>query len=334
MLSYSCEAGKAGTFGRRLWRPGLSGSVLIGLLTLAGLAWSQGESSPNEGPQVSIHPVRRRPGQSQPRSNIRLDVNLVLIPVLVTDLYDRPVRGLHKEDFRVFEGNTEQTVTQFFSDDSPVSIGLIFDGSNSMTDKIGRTRQAVSAFLEMSTTGDEFFLVKFSDRPESVCNFTQDISAIEHGLESIFPAGWTSMFDAIYLGINKMRGAKHGRKVLVVLSDGGDNNSRYTESEIRRLIEEADVRLFSISIRSGSAALDKLTEESGGRSLRVRDIDDLPDAAATLSAEIHGEYVLGYSPSGAQRDGKYRKVKVELVRPVSIPRLRTSWKRGYYGPTQ
>jgi Ca-activated chloride channel family protein len=258
----------------------------------------------------------------------------VLIPVLVTDLYDRPVRGLRKENFQLFEGDTEQTITQFFSDDSPVSIGLIFDGSNSMTDKIGRTRQAVSTFLDMSTPGDEFFLVKFSDRPESVCNFTQDISVIEHGMESIFPAGWTSMFDAIYVGINKMKAAKHGRKVLVVLSDGGDNNSRYTESEIKRLVEEADVRIFSISIRGGSPALEKLTEQSGGRALRVRDIDDLPEAAANLSAEIHGEYVLGYSPSRGQRDGKYRKVKVELVRPASIPRFRTSWKRGYYSPTQ
>ena len=334
MISYSREWGKAGAFGRCLCRSGLSGWVVFGLLTLAGPAWSQGENNTDGGPQVSVHAVRRRPGQSQPRSNIRLDVNLVLIPVLVTDLYDRPVRGLRKENFRVVEGDTEQTITQFFSDDSPVSIGLIFDGSNSMTDKIDRTRQAVSAFLEMSTPGDEFFLVKFSDRPESICNFTQDISAIQHAVESIFPAGWTSMFDAIYVGINKMRAAKHARKALVVLTDGGDNNSRYTETEIRRLVEEADVRIFSISIRGGSAALDKLTEESGGRALRVRDIDDLPDAAANLSAEIHSEYVLGYSPSGGQRDGKYRKVKVELVRHASIPRLRTSWKHGYYSPTQ
>lgn len=334
MKSYSYESGKSGTFGRCFWRPGLAVCVGIGLFTLADLAWGQDQNNADSEPAVSIHALRRRPGQKQPRSNIRLDVNLVLIPVLVTDLYDRPVRGLRKENFRVFEGNTEEKVTQFFSDDSPVSIGLIFDGSNSMTDKIDRTRQAVSAFLEMSTPGDEFFLVKFSDRPESLCNFTQDISAIEHGVESIFPAGWTSMFDAIYVGINKMRAAKHARKVLVVLSDGGDNNSRYTESEIRRLVEEADVRIFSISIRGGSPALDKLTEESGGRALRVRDIDDLPDAATNLSAEIHSEYVLGYSPSTGQRDGKYRKVKVELVRPASIPRLRTSWKRGYYSPTQ
>lgn len=334
MISCSCELGKGKICGQRRWRPRLSGGILLGLLALPGLAWGQGENNADDGPQVSIHAVRRHPGQSGPRSNIRLDVNLVLIPVLVTDLYDRPVRGLRKEDFRVFEGNTEQTITQFFRDDSPVSIGLIFDGSNSMTDKIGRTREAVSAFLDMSTPGDEFFLVKFSDRPESVCNFTQNIADIEHGVESIFPAGWTSMFDAIYLGINNMRAAKHARKALVVLTDGGDNNSRYTESEIRRLVEEADVRIFSISIRSGSPALDKLTEESGGRALRVRDIDDLPDAVTHLSAEIHSEYVLGYSPSGAQRDGKYRKVKVELVRPASIPRLRTSWKRGYYGPTQ
>jgi Ca-activated chloride channel family protein len=339
MNGYSYDLIKAKRLAGHLQRLKLSGIVVIALMTFAGLPYCQSASADaasadNGSAPVSIKPLPRRPDQTRPRSNIRLDVNLVLIPVLVTDLYDRPIRGLHKDNFRVFEGNAEQTITQFFSDDSPVSIGLIFDGSNSMTNKIGRTREATSAFLEMSTPGDEFFLVKFNDRPESVCDFTENIAEIEHGVESIQPEGWTSMYDAIYLGINKMRAAKHARKVLVVLSDGGDNNSRYTESEVRRLVKEADVRIFSISIRSGTPGLDKLTEESGGRALRVRDVDDLPDVATRLSAEIHSEYVLGYSPSDKQRDGKYRKVKVELVQPASSARLRTSWKRGYYGPTQ
>jgi Ca-activated chloride channel family protein len=288
-----------------------------------------------DDPVVSITPVPRKPDAAQRRSGaIRLDVNLVLIPVSVTDSYDRPVRGLRKENFRLFEGPAEQQVTQFFSEDTPISIGLVFDASNSMHTKIDQARQALSEFLRLSTPGDEFFLMKFSDRPETVTGFTSDVAEIEKGVDSIRTGGWTSLFDAIYLGINSMKHATHARKVLLVLSDGGDNNSRYTEREMRELVKEADVRIFSISILSGSPALEKVSEESGGRALRVKSIDELPDIAAKLSEEIHSEYMLGYSPSDSQKDGKYRKVRVELVNSNDGPHLRTSWKRGYYGPAQ
>lgn len=306
-------------------------SVAFIAMITCGVSWGQ---SGDDSTAVTIAPIQRPPGQLRPRSNIRLDVNLVLIPVLVTDLYDRPIRGLRKENFRVFEGNAEQTVTQFFSDDAPVSVGLVFDGSNSMMNKIRQTRKAAAAFLDLSTPGDEFFLVKFSDRPEPVCGFTQDPAEIEQGVESIQPAGWTSMFDAIYMAIHEMKHARHGRKVLLVLSDGGDNNSRYTESEVRRIVQEADVRIFAISIGAGAPGLERLSTESGGRALRVKAADDLPELAANLSTEIHSEYVLGYSPADTQRDGKYRKVKVELIQPGLTSRLHTAWKHGYYGPTQ
>jgi VWFA-related protein len=186
----------------------------------------------------------------------------------------------------------------------------------------------------MGEPDDEFFLLKFSDRPEMVQGFTSDPKDIEDGANSIQSGGWTSLFDAIYMGMDKMRHAAHARKVLLVMSDGGDNNSRYTETEIRRLVQEADVRIFSISILNGSPTLEKLSEESGGRALRVKNLDDLPDVAAQLSTEIHNEYVIGYSPSDNPGDGKYRKVKVELTMPDGNRRLRTSWKRGYYPPSQ
>jgi VWFA-related protein len=269
----------------------------------------------------------------KPRS-IRIDVNLVLIPVLVTDSFDRPVPGLTKENFRLFEGTAEQNITQFFSQDAPISIGVIMDASNSMRDRIDQARKAVSAFVQASPPGDEFFLLKFSDRPEAVQAFTTDPAAIEEGAGRVHSGGWTSLFDAIYMGMDKMRHATKTRKVLLVLSDGGDNNSRYTETEIRRLVKEADVRIFAISIINSSPTLDKISEESGGRTVRVKNLDNLPDLAAQLSVEIHSEYVLGYAPSDNQNDNKYHKVRVELTQPGGPARLRTSWKRGYYGAGQ
>jgi Ca-activated chloride channel family protein len=309
----------------------LGGVAILTLVAALGRVAARGS---DDSAQVGIPALPKRPAALKPRAALRLDVNLVLIPVLVTDPYQRPVRGLQKESFRLFEGESQQQITQFFSDETPVSVGIIFDASNSMRNKIERTRQAVSEFLRMSTPGDEFFLIRFSDRPEQVSGFTNDIETIDKGVHSIEPGGWTALYDAIYFGINRMKHAKHERRVLLILSDGGDNNSRYSERETRRMLREADLRVFTIAIQTSAASLDHISEETGGRAIRVKKIDELPDMAANLSREIHSEYVLGYSPSDAQKDGKYRKVRVELAEPAGISHLRTSWKRGYYGPAE
>jgi VWFA-related protein len=252
---------------------------------------------------------------------------------MVTDPYERPVLGLQKSDFHLFEDGVEQPISQFFSEEAPVSIGIVLDASASMRKKMDASRQAILEFLKMSLPGDEFFLLKFNDRPESVCPFTTDTKDIENILPSVQAEGWTSLFDAIYLGVNQMRHAAHARKVLLILSDGGDNNSRYTQREITNLVEEADVRIFSISILDRSSSLEAITEESGGRAFRVRKLDELPELAAKVSEELHSEYVLGFAPSERPIDGKYRTVKVTAVpHTVGGLQVRTSWKRGYYSP--
>jgi Ca-activated chloride channel homolog len=289
----------------------------------------------DDNPKVTIAPdPSRRSRQLTPRSgSMRVDVDLVLIPVLVTDPDQRPVRGLPKSDFHLFEDGVEREITQFFSEESPISIGIVIDASNSMRRKMDQTRAAVKEFLKMSVPGDEFFLLKFNDQPESVCGFTMDANEIEAGLSSIHAEGWTALFDAIYLGVNHMKHAKHGRKVLLVLSDGGDNNSRFSEREITNFIREADVRVFSISILERSHSLEAISEESGGRAYRVRTMDELPELAANVSLELHSEYVLGFTPAKGTADGKYRKIKVEVTPPTANgPRLHASWKRGYYSP--
>ncbi len=283
--------------------------------------------------RVSITPIVRRPAEALRRSDaIHVDVNLVLIPVTVTDHYERPVKGLRKSDFHLFEDGSEREIAEFFTEESPISIGIVFDASGSMKSKMVQSAQAVKEFLKLTLPGDEFSLMKFSDRPEPVFGFTTDAKNIEDTLPSIQPAGWTALFDAVYLGIHQMKHATRTRKVLLVMSDGGDNNSRYTEKEIKSLVKEADVRIFSISILDRSPALESIALESGGRAYRVRKLDELPDLAAEISAELHSQYVLGFSPTDRTNDGQYRKIKVELVQPDATARLRASWKHGYYGP--
>ncbi len=264
---------------------------------------------------------------------IRSEVKLVQIPITVTDLFERPLLGLHKDNFRVFDDGVEQNIFQFFSEEAPVSVGMVFDASNSMQKKINQSRLAVEEFLRLSAPGDEFFLLKFSSRPAPVCPFTTDVNEIRDGLATIQSGGWTSLYDAMYLGINHMKLAVHSRKALFVLSDGEDNNSRYTEGEIRSLIREADVRVFAISILDRSASLERICEESGGRAYRIRKLDELSDMAATLSKEIHSYYVLAFSAEKARDDGKYHRVTVRFNPPAGAPPLRVAWRHGYYAPS-
>jgi Ca-activated chloride channel homolog len=318
--------------------PRLLGIVFI-LAALFGLSFAVGPvaRAADDQPRVSITPaVPRRPNELQDRSDsFRLDLNLVLVPVLVTDLHQRPVRGLRKSDFRLFEDGAERGISQFSSEDSPISIGIVFDASASMRAKMDASRKAITEFLKMSLPGDEFFLLKFNEQPESVRGFTAEAKEIEDSLPSIQAGGWTAVYDTIYLGIHQMKHATRGRKVLLVLSDGDDNSSRYSEREIIDLVKESDVRIFSISILDRSHSLELISEASGGRAYRVRNLAELSGLAATVSAELHSEYVLGFAPAERPIDGKYRKVDVQVIPQTAAgPPLHTSWKRGYYSPAQ
>jgi Ca-activated chloride channel family protein len=265
---------------------------------------------------------------------IRSDVNRVFIPTTVTDSYGRPLQGLRKQDFKVWDDGVEQDLSEFFTEDGPISVGVVLDISGSVKNKLGQAQRAVREFLRLSARGDEFFLVTFKDQPELVHGFTTNPEDIEADFAVAKPSGWTALYDAIFLGINHMKRASLNRRVLLILSDGGDNNSRFSESEIRSLVREANVRIFSISMESHTPVLDKLANESGGRAYQVHDLDNLPEAAAALSAEAHAEYVLGFTPPERQRDGKYHSLKVEVLQYAGEQPLHVSWRRGYYGPVE
>jgi VWFA-related protein len=248
----------------------------------------------------------------------------------VNDPLDRPLAGLRKDDFHLFEDNVEQKIVYLSAEDAPASVGLIFDASGSMRHKLETSVAAVEQFFRTTLPGDEFLLVRFSDKPVLLTGFTDDVNEIAGWLHSTQPGGWTALHDAIYLGIQKMRRAKNGRRALLVLSDGGDNNSRYTASELRELVREADVRIYSIGLLEGSHLLERISNETGGRMIRVRKLEELPDAIEKLSRDLRSQYLLGYYSSNPQNDGRYRKVQVQ----VNQPEAHASWRHGYYAPIQ
>ena len=279
-----------------------------------------------------------------PGSYIRMNVDMVLVPVTITDPMNRLVTGLEQEDFQVFENNAKQQIRTFASEDAPVSIGIIFDLSGSMTSKLVRARESILQFIKTANPQDEFFVIGFNDRPELIENFTDSVEDIQARLATVRSGHRTALLDAIYYGIAKMRDARHERKALLLVSDGGDNRSRYTEGEVRAQVREADVEIYSIGIfdpyaptpeeRTGPQLLEDLSDETGGRLFRVDNIDEMSDIAEKISTELRNQYVIGYRPKDLTRDGKWRKVKVKVNPPPGLPPLTIYARTGYYAPLQ
>jgi len=256
---------------------------------------------------------------------------------------NRPVTGLEKHNFKVFEGKELQDIRHFSGEDVPVSLGVIFDMSGSMSSKFDRAREAITEFFRTANPQDEFFMIAFSDKPEELSDFTSSVEDIQGKLLYTTPKGRTALLDAIYLGISKMRQAKYQKKALLIISDGGDNRSRYTESEIKSLVKEQDVLIYAIGIydhyfptdeeRLGPQLLSDITEVTGGRAFTVDNPNDLGDIATKIGIELRNQYVLGYRPKNLVSDGKWHKVKVKLVPPKGLPPLQVHAKAGYYAPS-
>ncbi len=275
---------------------------------------------------------------------LKVDVDLVLVPVTITDPLNRLVTGLDKQNFQLFEGNSAQEIRSFSSEDAPVSLGVIFDSSGSMSSKMDRAKDAVVEFFKTANPQDEFFMITFSDEPEEVSDFTSSVNEIQDKLVYAVPRKRTALLDAIYMGVSKMRQAKFPKKALLIISDGGDNHSRYTENEIKALVKEADVMVYAIGIydryfasqeeRLGPALLSEITELTGGRAFTIDNPNDLADVATKIGIELRNQYVLGYRPAKIVRDGKWRKIKVKLLPPKGLPPLRVYARMGYYAPVE
>ncbi len=306
-------------------------------------------AAPVARPQEAPKPEARKPAKSKTQQKlpygkpITTQTEMTLVNVSVLDPLGRIVTGLRQENFRVFEDGVEQEIVYFASEDVPVSIGVIFDMSGSMADKIQKSRSAAVQFFRTSNPQDEFFLIDFNDRAHLITPFTNDVGQLQNQLMYTAAHGMTALYDGVYLGLSQMRSAHYARKALLILSDGGDNHSRYTETDIRRFVQESDVQIYAIGLfdpnggptpeeQHGPALLADLTELTGGRMFVVQNLSELPDIATKISMELRNQYVLGYIPSNRTQDGKWRKIKVRLRPPRGLPPLTVYAKTGYYGP--
>src|SRR5215471_15276259 len=309
---------------------------LLGLLLTAALA-----------AQVTI-PQRTRPtpkkdaGTAPPGANIRVDTTLVLVPVSVNDPLNRPVSGLEKENFRVYQDTVEQEIVQFAMDDEPVAVGLVFDTSGSMGAKLTLSRMAAAQFFRISNPEDEFFLVEFDNSPYLRVPLTHDTGSIEDKLTFSRSHGSTALLDAVYLALHEMKHSKKNKKALLLITDGGDNHSRYSEREVTNLVRESDVLIYSIGVFGGGNSLEELggpgllrhiSEQTGGRLFEAA-VPELPDTAKKIGIELRNRYILAYSPKNQQRDGKYHRITVKVVPPRGLPKLNAHWRLGYNAPVE
>ena len=333
---------------------GLVSRRLITCLVLMALPLAvAAQDSPEEPTNAKIPPppklldtARDTPAvKIVPGKVIRTDVDLALVNVTVTDPYNRLVTGLEQDNFRVSEDGTEQEIVSFSSEDVPISIGVIFDFSGSMSNKVDKAREAAVQFFKTANPQDEFFLVSFNERAELTSTFTNSVEDLQSRMMLTAPKGRTALLDAIYLGLSQMRGAHNAKRALLILSDGGDNHSRYNENDIKRLVKEADTQLYAIGLfdplgyrnrtmeeLNGPSLLADITELTGGRVFAVEHLNDLPDIASKIGMELRNQYVLGYRPSNHAHDARWRKIKVKLRAPKGLPPLTVYSKTGYYAP--
>jgi Ca-activated chloride channel family protein len=314
-----------------------SRSALLFLLLACVSALAQKTPTPSTD-QVHIAPAEPGGGtvaaaglRSQTKP-LRVDVNLVLVPVSVYDAKNQPVTTLEKSDFTVFEDTVQQSIRYFSTEEQPISLGVLLDMSGSMKNKIEMARQAVVEFFKNSHPDDDYFVITFADQPDLLADSTRSIGYIQDRITVAQPQGHTALLDAIYLGISKMRRAHYKRRALLIISDGGDNHSRYTAGEIKRLVEESDVQIYAIGIFdsifrtpeewAGKRLLTRITSATGGRVLTIGNAARLPAAATTISRELRSQYVLGYEPQPRKQSG-WRKIKVKLS-PAAAARLAES----------
>ena len=307
-----------------------------------------------QSPLEDVHVVPRTPlvGTVEPgataynaiRPAIQQSADLVLVPVSVTDPLGRLVTGLREDNFEVFENKKPQEVRHFSSDDAPVSLGIIVDTSGSMKDKMERVREAVKQFCYSANPQDEFFMITFSDTPQLVHNFSDSPEDLESKLLFASAKGRTALLDAIYMGIKKMREAKYSRKALLIVSDGGDNHSRYSETEVKSTVKESDVMIYAIGTFDrnlptieevmGPDLLSHIAEATGGRAFVLDNLIEMPEVARRIGVELRTQYVLGYHPSNPPHDGKWRKISVKLRLPKKLTSLQARAKQGYYASNE
>jgi Ca-activated chloride channel family protein len=315
--------------------------LFILISCFAGIRAQEPAGTPTPSPQPTAETPVPIP-QPTKEGPIKVKTDLVTLTLTVQDLYGRYVSGLTKNAFSVFDNNEQQDITFFSDTDAPISVGILFDVSGSMAkDKIVKARKALEKFVATSHPSDEYFLIAFNSRAQLLMDRTRDGEAVLRKLTLVEPKQNTALYDAVYLGVEKVTRGSHQKRALLIISDGQDNASRYNFGEVRRLMKESDVVTYAVGIlgggdasstlgMQGQAFLDELTSVTGGKSFYPQSDVEMDEIFERIALELRHQYSIGYTPKDFEPDGKWRKVKVKVKPPRGLPRLTVRSRDGYY----
>jgi len=302
-----------------------------------GAAAAPQDQKPAPGPVVKGAPLV----QIDNDKPVIVHSDLITLTVTVTDTYGRFVTGLGQKAFTILDDKIEQQITHFSDEDAPVSLGVVFDVSGSMSgDKISKAREALQRFIQTSHTRDEYFLIGFNQRAQLLMDRTRDSEALLQKLTFVQTRGQTALYDATYLGVERVTRGAHQKRAVLLISDGQDNSSRYTFNELRRLLKETDVIIYAVGIVSGGdesqlgyagrSILEELAGVSGGKAFFPSTSAEMNDTFERIALELRTQYSIGFRPSNFANDGKWHKLKIKVQPPRGFPRLFVRGREGYY----
>lgn len=314
------------------------GKILIFTTIFICLAFS-GDASGSEFQPLSapngaeaLQPEQQN--EAPPRFSVK--VPTVVVRVSVTDPLDRYVVGLQNIHFQVFENKIEQPITIFSNDADSISVGIILDTSGSMGDNMLSARTSVNRFLSQGSPEDEYLLIGFNNRTVLLQDFTSNSRNIINEASFAAPGGETALFDALYLGLEKIKESKNRKKALIVITDGENNASRYTFREVKEFARESDVQIYIIGERGeqgfGRNLISEIVSLTGGRAFFPHNFKQLDYYIDLIHTELRNQYILGYIPLDQEFDGEWRELKVVLNPPEGMPKLSLRAREGYYSP--
>lgn len=315
-------------------------SILLCVTLLDGGSqslYAQGSSSTPVSASRHANPADER---------ILINTDLITLNVVVTDSRGQMVSGLTKSAFTVLDNKVPQQITFFSDTDTPASIGIIFDMSGSMTgSKINRARESLSRFIQTSHELDDYFLIGFSSRPQLLMDWTRDVDALLRQLTYVDPHGQTALLDAVHLGVEKIQRSAHPRRALLLISDGGENNSRHSYGEVRRALGESGAILYSVGVLDGINLIVKgamrpqdtlkgLAEVTGGRAFYPQSGEGMDEIFERIALELRRQYSIGYRPEKFRADGRWHRIKVKVSEADSAARLLVRNREGYFATTK
>jgi VWFA-related protein len=281
------------------------------------------------------------PDQRDNTSKIKMTVGLVVLHATTENRKGVPVSGLEKDNFQIFEDGVAQRIEHFSHEDIPVTVGLVVDGSGSMRPKRADVLIAAKTFVQSSNERDEMFVVNFNEHvsfglPENEF-FTNKITPMQLAIERSPVSGQTALYDAISAALERLKLGKHDKKVLIVISDGGDNASKHKLNEIMTQAVESNAVIYTIGFFDESdpernpGVLKQLARATGGEFFQPEAIAEVVPICGHIARDIRSQYTIAYTPTNATADGAFRNIQVKAKAPGE-DRLIVRTRTGYYAP--